>query len=159
MSVQIFRETNIAGGFTGRIQQFCSDACAAEYDCNGLAFGRCTSEQQDAPTNNMARCDACLKWLQPLPSDDDRVIVNVRFVSHLRRDIGDFCDSSALAGEAERMACQIHDEIATAYALLKKGRSDALQIPGRMWKVTDFHLPGTVEFEEQIRQLETSENK
>ena len=159
MSVRVFREKNIAGGFTGRIQQFCSDSCAEEYDCNGLACERYFSEWQDAPTNNMARCDACLKWLQPLPSDDDRVIVNVRFVSHLRRDIGDANDGSALAGEAERMARQINDEIATAYALLKKDPSDALQTPGRMWKVTDFHLPGTVEFEEQIRQLEALENK
>ncbi|MCW3098899.1 MAG: hypothetical protein JWL77_4517 [Chthonomonadaceae bacterium] len=158
MSIRVFSEQNQEGELTGRIQQFCSDACAGEFEDQELTYARYTSELRETPRDKKDKCAACLKSLQP-PAKDDRFIVNVEFIGHLRRDSEESRDGSANVGAAEQLKRQIDDEIGTAYSYLKQDRPDVPEIADRAWIVTGCHLPGTPEFEERIRQLEAKQEK
>ena len=157
MSIKVFSEQNKAGDFTGRVQQFCCAACAEEFEEQGLAFALYHSEWRDTPRDSKDTCVACLK---PLVSPvDDRFIVQVQFIGHLRRDAEEARDGSANVGAAERLKRQIEDEIDTAYAYLKQDHPDATDIADRAWVVTGCLLPGTPGFEERMRQLEAKQEK
>jgi hypothetical protein len=157
MSIKVFSEQNKAGDLTGRVQQFCSAACAAEFEEQGLAYAFYSSEWRDAPRDSKDTCAACLKPLQC--EVDDRFIVQVQFIGHLRRDAEEARDGSANVGAAERLKRQIEEEIDTAYSYLKQDHPDAPDIADRAWVVTGCLLPGTPGFEERMRQLEARQGK
>ena len=142
----VFKENNKSGGATGRIQEFCSRDCAIEWEDQGLAFSLYSTEQPATASSPLAKCCACLQWIEPLSFDEDRYVVNVRIVGQLHR--------SRDGGDSEGLARQIKEEVAAACAHMRQDRPAA---SAQTWRVTDCHLSGTAEFEEQIREMEAIE--